>query len=211
MLCPRRKLLSPLNILHPFQCHSPQRRAVTSGADDTCRPLATAKFRTIYRTCEKVNLLITMLTMIGQCQAAIRGFSSFPAGSLPRRRFGPRVACKVLIENDFSIRGEPRKNFYPEFPCAAGKARGGPTLPSLVPLRRGRLRLGPRGFLHLATARDRKHRRSLRSRRRALCSCATQPERAYVAFPQQCKPLIAKESGKLLFPYGHNPCHTRFR
>jgi hypothetical protein len=49
--------------------------------------------------------------------------SSFPAGSLPRLRFGRRVASKVLIENDFSIRGELRKNFYPEFPCAAGKGR----------------------------------------------------------------------------------------
>jgi len=39
----------------------------------------------------------------------------------------------MLIGNDFSVKGEPRKNFYPEFPVAAGKGRGGATLPSFVP------------------------------------------------------------------------------
>jgi hypothetical protein len=56
-----------------------------------------------------------------------RDFRAFPAGSLPRLRFGRRVACKVLIKNDFSMKGEPQKKFYPEFPYAAGKGRGGPT------------------------------------------------------------------------------------
>jgi hypothetical protein len=75
------------------------------------------------RTCENINSIITVVAMIGECQTAIRGFSSFLAGSLPRPRFGRRIASKVLIKNDFSIRGEPRKNFYPELPCAAGKGR----------------------------------------------------------------------------------------
>jgi hypothetical protein len=62
--------------------------------------------------------------MIGRCQTAIRGVSGFPAASLPRLRSNPRIAPKVFIRNDFWVRGEPRKNFYPEFPVAAGKARG---------------------------------------------------------------------------------------
>ena len=142
--------------------------------------------------------------MIGQCQTAIRGFSSFPAGSLPRLRFGPRVACKVLIKNDFSIRGEPRKNFYPEFPFAAGKGRGGPTLPSLVPLAP---RPPPARASRFPSSCGRPRPEAqcplFVSHRRALYrSCATQPERAYVAFPQRCEPLSTKESGKLLFPLG---------
>src|SRR6516165_10039218 len=37
-----------------------------------------------------------------------------------------------------------REKFFPEFPVAAGKGRGGATLPSSL-WRRGRLRLGRRG------------------------------------------------------------------
>src|SRR5271157_276591 len=133
--------------------------------------------------------------------------------SLPRLRFGRRVACKVLIKNDFSMRDEPRKNFYPEFPVAAGK--GEVALPCRLwsLWRRGRRRLGRRGCLPLAAARDRKHSAPRFVRTAALypAPAPRQPERAYVAFPQPYKPLSAKEGGKLLFPLGHNPCHTRFR
>src|SRR5208282_3264522 len=71
------------------------------GADDTCRPLAKAKFRTIYLPCEKINLIITMTAVIGRCQAVIRRFLGFPAVSLPRLRFDRRIAHKVLIRKDF--------------------------------------------------------------------------------------------------------------
>ena len=57
----------------------------------------------------------------------------FPAGL----RFDPRITSKVFIRNDFWVRGEPRKNFYPEFPVAAGKGRGGATLPLFRPLGAG--------------------------------------------------------------------------
>src|SRR5271157_4519741 len=68
-----------------------------------------------------------MMAMIGRCRTATRRFSGFPAGSLPRLRFDRKIARKVLITNDFPMRGEPRKNFYPVFPVAAG--RGGAILP----------------------------------------------------------------------------------
>src|SRR5271169_1779345 len=45
--------------------------------------------------------------------------SGFPAVTLPNLQFGRRVACKVLIKNDFSEWGEAG-NFFPEFPGAAG-------------------------------------------------------------------------------------------
>jgi len=62
-----------------------------------------------------------------------------------------------LINNDFTMQGEPRKNFYPEFPIAAGKGRGALPCRLWSLWRRGRLRLGRRGFLPLAAARDRTH------------------------------------------------------
>ena len=62
--------------------------------------------------------------MIDRCRTAIGGFSDFPAASLPRPRSDRRVACKTLIRNDFFVRGRAPKNFYPEFPCAAGNGRG---------------------------------------------------------------------------------------
>jgi hypothetical protein len=55
----------------------------------------------------------------------IGGFSGFPAVSLPRPRFLPYVVAKPMIAHDFSAQGGPRKIFYPGFPCAAGKGRGG--------------------------------------------------------------------------------------
>src|SRR5271157_6494197 len=65
-----------------------------------------------------------MMVMIERCQTAIGRFSGFPAASLPRLRFDRRVAFKVLIRKDFLSRVETRKNFFPEFPGAAGKGRG---------------------------------------------------------------------------------------
>jgi hypothetical protein len=56
------------------------------------------------------------MATIGWCQTAIRRFSSFPAVSLPRLRFGRKAASKVLIRKDFLVQGEPQKNFFPEFP-----------------------------------------------------------------------------------------------
>jgi hypothetical protein len=140
--------------------------------------------------------------MIGQWQTAIRGFSSFPAGSLPRLRFGRRVVFKVLIKNDFSMWGEPQKNFYPEFPCAAGKGRGGATLPLWFLWRRDRLRLRASRFpSSCGRPRPEATAPPLWFATAALLyrSCATQPERAYMAFPQRCKPLSTKESGKCFF------------
>jgi hypothetical protein len=67
-------------------------------------------------SCETINLLITMMAMIGRRQTAIRRFSGFPAVSLPRLRFDRKVARKVLIRNDFWVQGESRKIFSPEFP-----------------------------------------------------------------------------------------------
>ena len=67
------------------------------------------------------------------CKTAIRRFSGFPAGSLPRHRLGRQFACKILIRRGFSVRSRSGKKFYPEFPGAAGKGRGGSTLPSFAP------------------------------------------------------------------------------
>jgi hypothetical protein len=75
-----------------------------------------------------------MVTMIVDAKRRSEAFSSFPASSLPGFRFDRRFVRKILIEKHFSMQNEPRKNFYPGLPCVAGKARGGPTLPSLVPL-----------------------------------------------------------------------------
>jgi hypothetical protein len=69
------------------------------------RPLDTAQVpHDIAGRCEIVNYV---LAMIEQCQTAIRGFSAFPAGSLPRRRFLPYVVRKFMIARSFSARGEP--------------------------------------------------------------------------------------------------------
>ena len=67
------------------------------------------------------------------CKTAIRRFSGFPAGPLPRHRFGRQFACKILVRKDFSVRSRSEEIFYPEFPAAAGKGRGGATLPSFAP------------------------------------------------------------------------------
>jgi len=53
----------------------------------------------------------------------------FPAAPSIR----PESSAQDVDKKHFSVRGEPRKNFYPEFPVAAGKERGGVTLPSFVP------------------------------------------------------------------------------
>src|SRR6516225_1173094 len=59
--------------------------------------------------------------MTGQCRTGIQGFSSFPAVSLPRLRFDRRVACKVLIRNDFRYRANLKKIFTLSFPARQGK------------------------------------------------------------------------------------------
>ena len=72
--------------------------------------------------------------MIGRCQRVIRGFSGFPAGSLPGLRFLSRVVAKPMILRDFSARGSLEKIFTLSFPCRQGKGeavhpgseRGGP-------------------------------------------------------------------------------------
>ena len=58
--------------------------------------------------------------MIGRCQTAIRGFSGFPAGSLPGLRFLPSVVAKSMISRDFPAWGEPRKIFSLSFPVWQG-------------------------------------------------------------------------------------------
>jgi hypothetical protein len=68
----------------------------------------------------------------------IGGFSGFPAVSLPRPRFLPYFVAKPMIARDFSAQSEPREIFYPGFPCAAGKGRGGVALSA----QRGVLALG---------------------------------------------------------------------
>jgi hypothetical protein len=60
--------------------------------------------------------LIKMIALIARRETAIRWFSGFPAVSLPHLRFDRKVTRKILIRNDFSVRGEPREKFYPEFP-----------------------------------------------------------------------------------------------
>src|SRR5271165_1647266 len=65
-----------------------------------------------------------MMAIDGRYRPTIRRFSDFPAVSLPRLRFDRRVARKVLIRNGFSMPGESRKNFFPEFPGVAGKGSG---------------------------------------------------------------------------------------
>ena len=74
-----------------------------------------------------------------------RGFSGFPASSLPGPRFLPNVGPKSMISRDFLARGELRKIFYPEFSRAAGKPerRRYPALPASAPL--GPSRPGTRG------------------------------------------------------------------
>ena len=97
------------------------------------------------------------------CKTAIRRFSGFPAGSLPRHRFGRQFACKILVGADFSRRVAFRKIFYPEFPGAAGKGNGGATLPSFTPS----APLPPRARrswpLFEGVARDRQEQRDLAS------------------------------------------------
>src|SRR6516164_6419901 len=44
----------------------------------------------------------------------------FPAAPSIR----PESRVQGLARKDFSVRGEPRKNFFPEFPGAAGKGDG---------------------------------------------------------------------------------------
>jgi hypothetical protein len=57
-----------------------------------------------------------MTATIGRRQTAIRRFSGFPAVSLPRLRFDWKAASTLLIRKDFLVQGEPRKNFFHEFP-----------------------------------------------------------------------------------------------
>jgi hypothetical protein len=49
-----------------------------------------------------------MIALIGRRQAAIRGFSGFPAVSLLRLHFHRMITCKVLIANGAS----PKKIFF---------------------------------------------------------------------------------------------------
>jgi hypothetical protein len=74
-----------------------------------------------------------MSAMSGRCQTAIRGFSGFPAGSLPDLQFLPGGVPKSMIVLGFSAWGSP-EIFYPEFSRAAGNRRGGATLPASAPL-----------------------------------------------------------------------------
>jgi hypothetical protein len=64
--------------------------------------------------------MIGMLATIGQCQPAIRGFSGFPAGSLPCLRFSSIVAAKSMIARGFFGAGESQKNFPLSFPERQG-------------------------------------------------------------------------------------------
>jgi hypothetical protein len=69
--------------------------------------------------------------MAERCRA-IRGFSGFPAGSLPSLRLLPIVVAKPLILPDFSARGEPRKIFTLSFPVRQGKGEAAlPCAPTL--------------------------------------------------------------------------------
>jgi hypothetical protein len=104
-----------LNLLVPL-CTGGVPRAILftpRGADDSSRPLAKVKFRTISQPCEKVNLSINMIALNGRCQTAIRGFSgSLP---LPCRAVDSTggLVYKVLIIKHFPVQGEPRKKILP--------------------------------------------------------------------------------------------------
>jgi hypothetical protein len=51
--------------------------------------------------------------MMSRAKRCSEDFSGFPAASLPRLRFDRKIAYKELIRNDFSVRSEPRKKFFP--------------------------------------------------------------------------------------------------
>ena len=70
-----------------------------------------------------------MKATTGRRQTAIRRFSGFPAGSLPRLRFDWEVAFKLLINNEFSVRVSREKNFTLSYPERQGRLGGGATLP----------------------------------------------------------------------------------
>src|SRR5438309_575828 len=107
-----------------------------------------------------------MTAIIDRVPTAIRQFSDYPAGSLPRLRFDLRIACKKLIRNDFYVRDEPRKNFFPEF-SPRGRERERAALPCRSSsLRRRRRRLGDD---QLGSAEGRKRGRG-RYEARRLCA-----------------------------------------
>ena len=65
--------------------------------------------------------------------------SSFPAASLPRRRFDRKVAYKALIRNHFLVKGAPRKKFTLSFPARQGTGGGDANSPCCFPQTRQRL------------------------------------------------------------------------
>ena len=65
--------------------------------------------------------------------------SSFPAASLPRRRFDRKVAYKALIRNHFLVKGAPRINFTLSFPARQGTGGGDANSPCCFPQTRQRL------------------------------------------------------------------------
>jgi hypothetical protein len=56
---------------------------IRRGAGDKRRPLATLKFRPYHKTVRINQFMNCYHGMIERYQTAIRGFSGFPAGSLP--------------------------------------------------------------------------------------------------------------------------------
>jgi len=102
-------------------------------------------------TCRIVDLLINMIALMGRCQTAILRFSGFPAVSLPRLRFGRRVARKMLIRSTFRFEASPEKIFTLSFPSRQGKREA--ALPCrLSSLRRRRRFSQGSGSLHEISA-----------------------------------------------------------
>jgi len=118
------------------------------------RPLPTTWYKRSsapYGNNAKISIdIINMIALKDRCQRAIGQFSGFPAASLPRLRFGRKIVYKILIMKTFRFRASLKKNFFPEFPRAAGKGRG-VALPCCLSSfrRRCRVRLD-RGLLLLA-------------------------------------------------------------
>ena len=98
-------------------------------------------------------MIINMIALMGLCRTAIRRFSGFPAVSLPRLRFGGRVARKMLIRRTFRFEASPKKIFTLSFPERQGKGGGGATLPSFVPSASSQLFLQGSGSLREITRR----------------------------------------------------------
>jgi hypothetical protein len=65
--------------------------------------------------------------MIGRCQTAIRGIFELPCRFPAAPSIRPESRVQGFDQKRLFDEGRTAKKIYPEFPCAAGKGRGGPT------------------------------------------------------------------------------------